>query len=218
MSLKEKLVEICHRVYEKGFVASYDGNISARTDNNSVLITCSGKCKGEINSDDIMEMDYKGNIIAGNGKISTENKMHLFAYLRRPEVKAVVHCHPPFSTAFAVAGISLVEHYLPEVMLSIGKVPLCKFAAPSTDEVPKSIKPYIDYAWAFLLENHGAITVGRDLDDAYYKMEKLEHYARIIFLSKQIGNPKKLSDEVVAKIFEMAETTYGIKQDKRNIF
>ncbi len=218
MSLRKKLTEVCHKVYEKGFVAAYDGNLSARTLNNTVLITSSGKCKGEITENDILEIDLKGNIITGEGKVSTESKIHLFAYSRRTEIHAVIHCHPPFSTAFALAGSGLTEHYLPEVLLSLGKVPLCKFALPSTDEVPESMNPYIDYAWAFLLENHGAVTLGQNPDDAYYKMEKLEHSSQIIYLSKQLGNPNKLSDEVVSKIYEIAEKTYGVKQDKRNIF
>lgn len=218
MSLKEKLVEVCHKVYEKGFVAAYDGNISARTDNNSVLITRSGKCKGEINADDIIEIDIDGQLINGLGKISTENKIHLLAYSKRKEVNAVIHCHPPYSTAFALNGEGLTEHYLPEVVLTLGKVPLCTFALPSTDEVPESMKPFIEHSWALLLENHGAVTFGRDIYDAYYKMEKLEHAAKIIFLAKQLGKPNKLSDEVINRLYNMSEKTYGINQDKRNIF
>lgn len=218
MSLKEKLVEVCHKVYEKGFVAAFDGNISARTKNNSILITRSGKCKGEVTVNDLIEIDLNGKIISGKGKISTENKIHLLAYSKRNEVNAVVHCHPPYSTAFALTGEGLTEHYLPEVVLTLGKVPLCKFAVPSTDEVPESMKPFIEHSWALLLENHGAVTFGKDIYDAYYKMEKLEHAAKIIFLSKQIGKTNKLSDEAVKKLFEMSEKTYGIKQDKRNIF
>lgn len=218
MSLKEKLVEVCHKVYEKGFVAAYDGNISARTENNSILITRSGKCKGEVTVDDLIEIDLSGKIISGNGKISTENKIHLLAYSTRNDVNAVVHCHPPYSSAFALTGEGLKDHYLPEVVLTLGKIPLCRFAVPSTDEVPESMKPFIEHSWALLLENHGAVTFGKDIYDAYYKMEKLEHAAKIIFLAKQIGNPNKLSDEAVKKLYEMSEKTYGIKQDERNIF
>lgn len=218
MSLKEKLVEICHKVYEKGFVTAYDGNISTRTENNSILITRSGKCKGEITIDDLIETDLNGRIIGGEGKISTENKIHLFAYAKRNDVNAVIHCHPPYSTAFALAGEGLIDHFLPEVVLSLGKIPLCNFAIPSTDQVPESMMPYIDYAWAMLLENHGAVTFGKDIYDAYYKMEKLEHAAKIIFLARQIGKPNKLSDEVLNKLYDMAEKTYGLKPDEKNIF
>lgn len=218
MSLKKKLVEICHKVYEKGFVTAYDGNISARTENNSILITRSGNCKGEITVDDLIETDLNGGIIGGEEKISTENKIHLLAYSKRNDVNAVIHCHPPYSTAFALAGEGLIDHFLPEVVLSLGKIPLCNFAIPSTDQVPESMMPYIDYAWAMLLENHGAVTFGKDIYDAYYKMEKLEHAAKIIFLARQIGKPNKLSDEVLNKLYDMAEKTYGLKPDEKNIF
>lgn len=218
MSLKEKLVEVCHKVYEKGFVAAYDGNLSVRTEKNSILITRSGKCKGEMTTDDILEIDINGNILSGEGKISTENKIHLFAYSKRKEINAVVHCHPVYATAFALNGEGFIEHFLPEVVLTLGKVPLCKFAVPSTDEVPESMIPYIEYAWAMLLENHGAVTFGKTLDDAYYKMEKLEHSAKIIYLARQIGKPNRLLDEIVKTLYEMSEKTYNIKQDKRNIF
>lgn len=218
MSLKEKLVEVCHKVYEKGFVTAYDGNLSARTENNSILITRSGKCKGEITAGDILEIDIDGNVLSGEGKISTENKIHLFAYLKRKEINSVVHCHPVYATAFALIGEGFIEHFLPEVVLTLGKIPLCKFATPSTEEVPESMIPHIEYAWAMLLENHGAVTFGKTLDDAYYKMEKLEHSAKIIHLARQIGRPNKLSDEILKTLYEMSEKTYSVRQDKRNIF
>lgn len=218
MSLKENLVEVCHKVYSRGFVSAYDGNLSVRTESSTVLITASGKCKGEIKADDILEVDLNGNLVSGKGKISTENRMHLFAYSKRKNVNAVVHCHPVYATAFALTGNGFEEHYLPEVVLTLGKIPLCRFGMPSTEEVVESIKPYIEHAWAMLLENHGALTLGKDINDAYYKMEKLEHYARIIFLASQIGNPNKLSSEIIQKLLKLSESTYEIEPDIRNIF
>lgn len=217
MSSKKKLVEICHRVYEKGFVAAYDGNISCRTKSNSVLITRSGICKGKVREKDIVEIDLEGKLLNGKNKISTEHKIHLYTYKKRKEINAVVHCHPVYSTAFALLGKGLDEHYLPEVFLTLGKVPLCKYATPSTDEVPKSLEPSINFAWALLLENHGAVTFGKSLDDAYYKMEKLEHAAQIILLAKMFGKPRKLSKKNVEDILKIAKTTYGIIPDKRSI-
>ena len=134
-----------------------------------------------------------GKNLVGKQKISTEHKIHLYAYKKRNEVNAVVHCHPTYATAFALIGKALDKHYLPEVLLTIGKVPLCIYATPSTDEVHKSLDPYINYSWAMLLENHGAVTLGKSLDDAYFKMEKLEHAAKIILLAKSIGKPRELS-------------------------
>ncbi len=217
MSPKKKLVEICHKVYAKGFVAAYDGNISCRTTNNTILITRSGICKGDVNEKDIVEIDLTGKVLSKKIKISTEHKIHLLAYNKRKEVNAVVHCHPTFATAFALVGEGLDKHYLPEVFLTIGKIPLCKYATPSTDDVPKSLEPFINYSWVMLLQNHGAITLGKNLDDAYFKMEKLEHAAKIILLARLIGKPRELSKKNIIDILKIAEGTYGIIPDKRNI-
>ena len=217
MSNKKKLVEICHKVYSNGFVAAYDGNISFRTSKNTVFITRSGICKGDVTEKDIVEIDLAGKILSTTQKISTENKIHLLAYQKRKEVNAVVHCHPTYATAFALIGEGLDKHFLPEVFLTIGKVPICKYATPSTDLVPKSLDPYINYSWAMLLQNHGAVTLGKTLDDAYFKMEKLEHAAKIIFLARLIGKPKELSPKNINDILKISEKSYGIIPDKRNI-
>ncbi len=218
MSLKRKLVEICHKIYEKGFVAAYDGNISAVTPQNTFLFTRSGICKGDVTEKDIIEIDAAGNKLSGEGKVSTEYKIHLFAYSRRPEVNAVVHCHPVFATAFASSGEGLVKNIFPEVILTLGKVPLCKFATPSTDALPLSMEPFIDYAWALLLQNHGAVTLGKNLDDAYFKMEKLEHAAKTICMSRILGGEKELPEEKVLELFNISKGIYGIVQDERNVF
>ena len=126
------IVEICHKVYEKGFVSAYDGNISVITENNSILITRSGVCKGDVKESDIMEINFAGEIINGKGKISTEYKIHLYAYAKRPEVKAVVHCHPTYATAFAAAGRGLTEPVFPEVLLTLGAGDIDQFVGPIT--------------------------------------------------------------------------------------
>jgi L-fuculose-phosphate aldolase len=218
MSDKEKLVEICRKVHGKGFVAATDGNISTVTSDNTFLITRSGISKGAVTEDDILEIDGSGKILDGKGKLSTEFKIHLFAYSRRREVNAVVHCHPVYATAFASCGVDLSKHIFPEVILTIGKIPLCKYATPSTDALPLSMEPYIDFAWAFLLQNHGAVTLGQNLDDAYYKMEKLEHSAHTIFAAKLLGGEQELSFEKVKELINLARETYGIIPDERNIF
>lgn len=217
MSAKKKLVEICHKVYDKGFVAAYDGNLSVRTTKNTILITRSGVCKGDVTEKDLVEIDLEGKILSGRSKISTEHKIHLLAYKKRKEVNAVVHCHPVYATAFALIGEGLDKHYLPEVFLTFGKVPLCKYATPSTDDVPKSLEPYMDYSWAFLLQNHGAVTLGKNLDDAFFKMEKLEHAAKTILLARLAGKPRELSKKNINEILKLSENTYGIITDKRNI-
>lgn len=217
MSSKKKLVEICHKVYQNGFVAAYDGNVSYRTINNTIMITKSGICKGDVRENNLVEIDLDGKIISGKHKISTEHKIHLLAYKKRKEVNAVVHCHPIYATAFALLDKGLNKHYLPEVLLTIGKVPLCKYATPSTEDVPVSLEPYIRYSWAMLLQNHGALTLGKTLDEAYFKMEKLEHTAKIILLAKLIGKPRELTKKNVSDILKIAKSTYGIIPDLHNI-
>jgi len=218
MSQIKKLVDICHKVYEKGFVSAFDGNISVFTPDNTILITRSAVNKGNVTEDDILEIDAGGNIINGKGKISTEYKIHLFAYSRRPEVNAVVHCHPVFATAIATAGEGLTKNVFPEVVLTLGKVPLCKYATPSTDELPLSMEPFIDHAWAFLFQNHGAVTLGKGLTDAYFKMEKLEQTAKTIVLARIMGGEKELPEHMVNELFNIAKSSYGLVPDKKNIF
>jgi L-fuculose-phosphate aldolase len=218
MSEISRLVEICHKVYEKGFVSAFDGNVSVITPQNTILITRSAVCKGDVTEDDIMEIDGGGNILRGKGKISTEFKVHLYAYSRRPEVNAVVHCHPVYATAFATSGEGLMKNVFPEVILTLGKVPLCKYTTPSTDDLPTSMEPYIEHSWAFLFQNHGAVTLGKSLRDAYFKMEKLEHTAKTIFISRMLGGETEISREKILELLNLSKGTYGLTQDERNIF
>lgn len=216
MQIRKELTEICHKVYDKGFVSAYDGNLSVRLDDQKILITPSGKCKGEITEDDLIEIDYKGKLLAGNGKVSTEAKIHLVAYNKRKDVSAVVHCHPVYATAFATVGEGLTHPVFPEVVLALGKVPLCRYATPSTDELPDSMLPFIDYAWALLFENHGAVTFGKNIKGAYFRMEKLEHTAHTLIAARVLGREKTLPRNKLKELYDIAEEVYGIKTDKRN--
>lgn len=218
MPLRSELVEICHKVYSKGFVSAYDGNLSVRIDDHKILITPSGKCKGDIEEDDLLEIDINGNLLNGTGKISTEAKIHLTAYQKRNDVRAVIHCHPVYATAFAIIGEGLMRPVFPEVILSLGKVPLCKYGTPSTDELPNSMLPYIDFVWALLLENHGAVTFGKCIKGAYYRMEKLEWAAHTISVARTIGREKSLPLNKLKDLYSISEEVYGIKIDKRNRF
>jgi len=218
MSLVDELVQVCRKVYENKFVSAYDGNVSARSSSNTFLITRSGVCKGEVTTDDILEIDANGNVLNGKGIVSSETRLHLYTYSKRPEVNAVIHCHPTYASAFAAFGEGLTKHILPEVILTLGKVPLCEYATPLTNEVTKTIEPYINYSWAFLLRNHGAVTLGKDLKDAYYKMEKLEHTAKIVLLARLLGGEKELHIEKVQELLKISREKYSIDQDLRNIF
>ncbi len=218
MPQRKELTEICHKVYEKEFVAAYDGNLSVRMDEKRILITPSGKNKGDVEEKDLLEIDYHGNLLQGEGKVSTEAKIHLVAYQKRPDVSAVIHCHPVYSTAFAAIGEGLMRPIFPEVILSLGKVPLCKYGTPSTDDLPNSMLPYIDFVWALLLENHGAVTFGKNIKGAYFRMEKLEHAAKTIYIARTMGREKNLPISKLKELYSLAEEVYGIKIDKRNRF
>lgn len=218
MSIREEIVKVCHLVYQNKFVAAYDGNISALTSDNTILITRSGISKGDVTMNDIIETDLGGNIVRGNGKISTENKLHFFIYKNRKDVKAVVHCHPVYSTALGLVEENVLSHYFPEVLLTLGKIPICKYATPSTTEVTDSIKEFISDSNAFILQNHGAITVGSSVMDAYYKMEKLEHASKTILLAKAIGKPRVLTEKNINDLLSISESAYGIKLDINKLF
>ena len=187
-------------------------------DEKRILITPSGKNKGDVEENDLLEIDYYGNLLQGEGKVSTEAKIHLVAYQKRPDVSAVIHCHPVYSTAFATIGEGLMRPIFPEVILSLGKVPLCKYGTPSTDDLPNSMLPYINFAWALLLENHGAVTFGKNIKGAYFRMEKLEHAAKTIYIARTMGREKNLPISKLKELYSLAEEVYGIKIDKRNRF
>lgn len=216
MSIREELVKYCHRVYEKGYVSAYDGNLSVRLDSERILITRSGVNKGEVKDEDLVEVDYDGNVLSGSGKASTETKIHLLAYKNRKDVNSVIHCHPIYATAFATMGEGFTQPIFPEVVLSLGKVPLCKYSTPSTDELPKSMEPHIDYAWAMLFENHGAVTFGKTLKGAFYRMEKLEHAAQTLFITRSMGREKTIPLLKLKELYNIAEATYGIRINKKS--
>jgi L-fuculose-phosphate aldolase len=216
MSIRERLAKVCRRVYDKEFVSAYDGNVSARVDDNRILITPSGKSKGEVEPEDFLMIDLEGNLIEGEGKFSTEAKIHLLAYKHRPEINGVVHAHPIFATTIATTDIDVNQPLFAEVLLILGKIAKCDYGTPSTDEVPESLMPYIDYAFAFLLGNHGAMTISSSIEDAYYKMEKLESYSKLLFNFELLGQKKLISENKLLELYSIAESTYGIKLDERN--
>jgi L-fuculose-phosphate aldolase len=200
---KKDIIEVGRRLYQKGFVASNDGNISVRINDRQILTTVTGVSKGFLGVEDVVLVDRRGEKISGKGEPSSELKMHLVIYDKRPDVKAVVHAHPPVATGFAVAGIPLAQCILPEVVVSLGAVPVAQYGTPSTVEVCDAILPYVDSAEAFLLANHGAVTLGEDVFRAYYRMETVEHFARILLTARLLGNVNILSREQVEKLVEV---------------
>jgi len=206
---RNDIVEIGKRMYAKGFVASNDGNLSVRLSENEILITPSGVSKGYMSPSDMLIVDLDGNVKSGNLKPSSEMKMHLMAYKSRPDVTGVCHAHPQIATAFAVARKVCDKIALPEVIFSIGRVALSEYATPSTTEVPESIKDIIKTADAVLLSNHGALTVGKDLFDAYYKMETLEHFAGIIMYARLLGGEIGLDSTQISDLFSIRKNVFG---------
>ncbi len=213
MSSIEELVKYCHKVYEKGFVSATDGNLSIRLSDKLIAITRSGINKGEVKEDDIVITDLEGNKLEGFGQPSSEIKIHLLAYNERHDINAVVHCHPIYSTAIATANMDLTKPIFPEVVLTIGPVPLCKYGTPSTEELPNSMKPYIKDSWVMLLQNHGAVSFGRDISNAFYNLEKIEHSAKILILTRILGGETALSSEQVKKLRGISEQAFGINSN-----
>lgn len=188
--LKKQIVEIGKRIWTRGYVASNDGNITVKLNDEELLTTPTGVSKGFMTTDMIIKCDKTGKVISGNSKYhpSSEVKMHLEVYKERPDIKSVVHAHPTYATSFAVAGIPLNKCVLPEAVIVIGAVPIAPYGLPSTMEIPDAIRPFIKNSDAILLENHGALTLGSNLLNAYHKMETLEHTASIIWKAIQLGN------------------------------
>jgi L-fuculose-phosphate aldolase len=202
---KNLIIEIGKKLWQKSFVASNDGNISIRLNDEEILTTPTGVSKGFMTEEMIIKMKLNGEIINSNGKFkpSSEVKMHIEVYKRRSDVNGIVHSHPPYATSFSVSGIPLNNNILPEAVLFLGAVPLAKYGTPSTDEVPNSLIPHLKTSDAILLENHGSITVGIDLLSAYHKTETLEHFSTIYHHALQLGNVNSISEEKVQELIEL---------------
>src|SRR5947208_6688650 len=209
-TLRADIVEIGRRMYARGYTASNDGNISVRMATDRLLMTPKSVCKGFMTPDMMCVTDLAGQKISGDRDPSSEALMHLEVYRQRPDVNAVVHAHPPTATGFAVAGIPLDRAVLAEVLTTLGSIPLADYATPSTAELPDAVRKYIKAHDGMLLANHGALTVGGDLFSAYYKMETIEHFAKISFVARLLGGENLIAREEVARIQEL-RNSYGIQ-------
>lgn len=191
---RDAIISIGRRMYEKGFVASNDGNISVKTDD-GIWMTPSGVSKGELTPDILVKIDCDGNIIEGSRKISTETAMHLRIYKENGDICAVTHAHPPASTAFAIARIPLDCRCYPEALVNLGEVPVAEYAAPGSGGVPDSVAPYVKAGFkCVLLANHGAVTWGRDPGEAWFRLEALENFAKISIFTHILGGGVRLTD------------------------
>lgn len=197
---KHDIVETGRRLWTRSMVAANDGNISIRIDDNTILATPAGVSKGFMDIDDIVTVDISGNSLEQNKKPSSELPMHLEIYKRRSDVKAVVHAHPPVATGFAAAGMQMDKSILPEVILTLGSVVLTPYETTGTQELAHSAGEGIKNHNGLLLQNHGAVTVGEDIWQAYYRMETLEHFAHITLVTRILGRQSVLSEEEIKKL------------------
>lgn len=204
LEIKEEMCEIGRRVYNRGMVAANDGNFSVKLNDNEFLCTPTGVSKGFMTPEFICKVNAKGEVLEANEgfRPSSEVKMHMRIYAKRPDVNAVVHAHPMYATSFAIAGKPLMDPIMPEAVISLGGVPLAKYGTPGTMEVPDSIEGFLDDYDAVLLENHGALTYSDSLMNAYYKMESVEFYARLMYQAQMLGGAQIIPPEKVEELYE----------------
>jgi L-fuculose-phosphate aldolase len=212
---RDDIIEIGRLMFQKGWIAANDGNISIRLDENRILATPTGISKGRMTPDDLIIVDTHGNKISGCRERTSEIAMHLKIYELRPDVRAVVHAHPPVTTGFAAAGRPLDLAVLPEVVVGLGCVPLAAYGLPGTPALTEPMIPLIPGHDALLMANHGAVCYGEDVFQAYYKMDTMEHTARITLVAELLGGPKVLPRNEVDKLID-ARGRYGVKSRAGN--
>lgn len=202
---KDAICEIGRRVWTKNYIASNDGNLSFKINEDRIVATPTLISKGFMKPSDLVVVNMKGEKVSGERVPTSEIKLHLHIYKSRPDISAVVHVHPPHATAFAIARKQLPKCILPEVEIFLGQIPITDYATPGSEEFARSIDPYIKNHFAFILTNHGAVTLGKDPFDAYYKMETLDQYCMILILAKQIGEWNTLDYKAMSEIFSIKE-------------
>jgi L-fuculose-phosphate aldolase len=201
--IKEQICEIGRRLYAKGFAAANDGNITVRLNDKEILCTPTMVSKGFMKPEDICKVDYQGNQLAGTRKRSSEVLLHLTAYKLNPEINAVVHCHPPHATAFAVAHEPIPKCILPEVEVFLGEVPIAKYETPGNQDFANTIAPYVKDCNTVLLANHGTVTFGPTLENAYFNTEIIDAYCRILILSRLLGRVNYFSEQKTRELLAL---------------
>lgn len=203
LEVKNSICEVGQKLCDKEFVVASDGNISAKISPTEIIVTPTGVSKGGMRPDDLVRVTMDGNVVGGDNFPSSEVKMHLEVYRENPKVNAVVHAHPPISTAFACARKPMEQPILAEAIVNLGIVPVADFALPGTVELPKSIRPYAKDFNAVLMANHGLLTWGADLKEAYFRMESVEHFGKIILYTQQLGGAVELSEENISELLKI---------------
>jgi L-fuculose-phosphate aldolase len=187
-------------LHERGYVAAMDGNLSVRLDERHILATPTSMCKGMMKPSDMVIVDMEGRRVEGRRDVSSEIAMHLLIYRQRPDVRGVVHAHPPTATGFAAAGVPLNQPLVCEVVIGLGSIPLAKYGTPGTPELTAALAPLVPQYDAILMSNHGVVAYGADLHHAYMKMETVEHFAQIALVTHLLGRQQPLGSEELGKL------------------
>ena len=196
---RQDLIDVAARCYDKGYICGLEGNFSIRLESNLILTTPRGCCKARLNKDELVLTDLEG-VAVGPGSPSTELKMHLIVYRARPDARAVVHAHPTTAVGLTIAGVDMTIPILPEVVCTLGKIPTAPYATPSTNEMPDSILPLLTEHDALMLSHHGALALGSDIWDAFYKLETVEHFAQTLLVAKLAGGALPLSNHHIENL------------------
>ncbi len=204
-AIRREVVVVCRRLWERGLIAGPDGNVSVRLAAGRILVTPAGMSKVDVRPGDLVEVSSDGRHLRGTRRASSELAVHLRIYAQRSDVGAVVHAHPPVATGFSVAGEGFASCILPEVIFQVGWVPLVPYEMPGTEALARQFDPFIPTHDAFLMANHGAVTIGPTLSIAHQRMESLEHTARIVLTARQLGRVNELSTEQVAALVAARE-------------
>jgi len=204
--LRSAICELGKLCYQRNYIVGADGNLSARLADGTVLITPAGAMKGFLSPVHLARIDLAGRVVDGGPQPSSEAGIHLVAYHERPEMKAVLHCHPPHAVALTLAGIDMQVPVIPEIIVTIGGIPTAPYGTPGTPELPESIRALVKCSDTLVMQNHGSVTLGLHLMDAYKKLDMLEHTARILWLANCVGTVKPLSPEAVAKLLATRRT------------
>ncbi|HEU5403415.1 MAG TPA: class II aldolase/adducin family protein [Terriglobales bacterium] len=210
--VRQEIIRLGKSLHDKGFVAATDGNISVRLDERRVLATPTCLSKGMMTVEDLVVVDMQGRKLEGFREVSSEIAMHMMIYRKCPETSAIVHAHPPTATGFAAAGMALDQPLVSEIVISLGTVPLAKYATPGTQELVQSLDPLVTEHQAILMANHGVVTHAEDLYTAYMHMETVEHFAKIALTTHLLGRQQLLSPERVEELHEIRRRLQEAKQ------
>ncbi len=216
---RREIVQVCRLLWQKGYVAATDGNVSVRLGPGRLVTTPTAVSKTVVTEEQLVLCDLTGAPLpaaeqqTAGLRPSSEIRLHCEAYRQRPDIRAVVHAHPPLSVAFSVAGVSLAEPVLPEVLVNLGEIPTTRYATPSSADGPEVIRELIVTHDALILERHGSVTVGRSAFDAYLKLEKVEYAAQVILAARQLGQVRPIPPAEVKHLYEIRREMYGVTTD-----